>query len=271
MAHANTSKGTGTPARQPLADPALYAVVFFGGALGTAMRFGLSALNAADTSVVSARLGTFLANMAACFVYAALTTAMSQASWIRKRRRELASRGFGMGMCGGLSTLSALAIEELAAGRAQDAVGAAIYVTISFAGGLLMAWLGVHAAFALMRRRLAQSIRDQVTAAGVASGRRELASSSDSSMMMDGDDAGVRVDAHSDSSDSRDASDACVSDSSTRESHARMGLHAAGLDAPLDTSCEASPHIATRESHTDTGIAGLGHSDSGSPTEGRHA
>ena len=169
MAHINSGAGKGAPTRQPLADPVLYAVVFLGGALGTAMRFGLSVLNAADTSVVTARLGTFLANMVACFIYAALATAMSQASWIRKRYRELASRGFGMGMCGGLSTLSALAIEELAAGRAQHAIGAAVYVLVSFAGGLLMAWLGVHVAFASVRRRLARSVRDQVAAGGASS------------------------------------------------------------------------------------------------------
>ena len=164
------NSGAGASTRQPLADPALYAVVFCGGCLGTAMRFALSALNAADVGVVSARLGTFLANMVACFIYAALTTAMSQASWIRRRNRELASRGFGMGMCGGLSTLSALAIEELAAGRAQDVIGAAVYVTISFSGGLLMAWLGVHAAFALVRRRLADAVREQVAAGSDDSG-----------------------------------------------------------------------------------------------------
>lgn len=176
-----TSKNT-APARPPLADPVLYAVVFCGGCLGTGMRFGLSVLNAPDTGIVSARLGTFLANMAACFIYAALTMAMSQASWIRRRNRELASRGFGMGMCGGLSTLSALAIEELAAGHAQDVIGAAIYVIVSFSGGLLMAWLGVHAALRLVRRRLGAAVRDQVAVGGASAPSR-------SSHRLDADDS----------------------------------------------------------------------------------
>ena len=116
----------------------IYLVVFVGGCVGTGMRYGLSQLiPAAESGAIAAsfHLATFVANMAACFIYAALTTYMSQASWIRKRIRQLTSRGVGMGMCGGFSTLSAMVIEELTSLRQGYVIGFAIYMLVSFAGG----------------------------------------------------------------------------------------------------------------------------------------
>ena len=73
----------------PLADGMLYLVVFLGGCLGTAMRYGMSLLfprPAAEQGVLSAfHIATFCSNMLACFIFAMLTEYMSQASWIRKR------------------------------------------------------------------------------------------------------------------------------------------------------------------------------------------
>ena len=86
----------------PLADGMLYLVVFVGGFFGTAIRYGLSLLlpnPAAPSGLLhSFHTATFIANMLACFIFAALSTYMSQAAWIRKRIRQLVSRGVGMGM-----------------------------------------------------------------------------------------------------------------------------------------------------------------------------
>ncbi|WP_368087496.1 CrcB family protein, partial [Bifidobacterium bifidum] len=85
----------------PLADGMLYLVVFVGGFFGTAIRYGLSLLlpnPAAPSGLLhSFHTATFIANMLACFIFAALSTYMSQAAWIRKRIRQLVSRGVGMG------------------------------------------------------------------------------------------------------------------------------------------------------------------------------
>ncbi|MBT1174260.1 CrcB family protein [Bifidobacterium sp. LC6] len=141
----------------PLADGMVYLVVFLGGTLGTAMRYGLSFLVPATAQPLgfwhSFHLPTFIANMFACFIFACLTSYLSQAAWIRKRTRQLASRGFGMGMCGGFSTLSALAIEELTSLQISHTLGAVFYLLFSFAGGLLVAAIGAKLGLVLTARK----------------------------------------------------------------------------------------------------------------------
>ena len=149
------------PRFNPLADVMIYVVVFVGGCIGTGMRYGLSQLiPAAESGAIAAsfHLATFVANMAACFIYAALTAYMSQASWIRKRVRQLTSRGVGMGMCGGFSTLSAMVIEELASLRQGYVIGFAIYMLVSFAGGLAVAWYGTRLGLAACAKRQAKLV-----------------------------------------------------------------------------------------------------------------
>lgn len=62
----------------------LYLVVFVGGFFGTAIRYGLSLLlpnPAAPSGLLhSFHTATFIANMLACFIFAALSTYMSQAA-----------------------------------------------------------------------------------------------------------------------------------------------------------------------------------------------
>ena len=149
------------PRFNPLADVMIYVVVFVGGCVGTGMRYGLSQLiPAAESGAIAAsfHLATFVANMAACFVYAALTTYVSQASWIRKRIRQLTSRGVGMGMCGGFSTLSAMVIEELTSLQQERIVGFLIYTLTSFAAGLLVSWFGVRLGLVASAKRQAKLV-----------------------------------------------------------------------------------------------------------------
>lgn len=88
-------------------------VVFCGGAIGTAIRYAFAQIPAAG----SFHTGTFVANMLACFCYAGLTAYLAGASRFGARSKELASRGLGMGVCGGLSTMSTLALEGFTAIR----------------------------------------------------------------------------------------------------------------------------------------------------------
>ncbi|MBM6699241.1 CrcB family protein [Bifidobacterium pullorum subsp. saeculare] len=145
--------GATTSARPPrAASPVslrLAMVVFLGGAVGTGLRYLLSALPQAG----AVHVGTLAANLAACLAYAALTSYLSQASWIPRRRKEPISRGMGMGLCGGLSTMSTLALEEFDALHAGDLLGGAGYCLVTFAGGLLAAWAGVRLGLVLSRRR----------------------------------------------------------------------------------------------------------------------
>ena len=148
----------------PLADGMIYLVVFVGGCIGTGMRYGLGLLMpatlGADDFGSAFHLPTFTANMVACFIFALLTSYVSQASWIRKRARQLTSRGVGMGMCGGFSTLSALAIEELASLHDGRYAGFAAYLLASFAGGLVVSWIGAVLGLKASARRSAKAVAE---------------------------------------------------------------------------------------------------------------
>ena len=155
----------------PLADGMLYLVVFLGGCLGTAMRYGMTQLFprplASQGALSAFHTATFCSNMIACLIFAAFTEYVSQASWIRKRTRQLTSRGVGMGMCGGFSTLSAMVIEELSAIREGQIAGFICYTLASFVCGLFAAALGVRLASALalrhMSRHMSHHASDQMS------------------------------------------------------------------------------------------------------------
>lgn len=130
----------------PLANGMIYLVVFLGGCVGTALRYGLWLVlpyPGSDSPLWMAfHPATFIANMIACFVFALLTSYMSQAIWIRKHVRQLASRGIGMGMCGGFSTLSAMMVEDITALHNSGYLSFIVYTVITFLVGIVVAWFG---------------------------------------------------------------------------------------------------------------------------------
>ena len=94
----------------PLADGLMYLVVFVGGFVGVGFR------RATDLLLPSVNgspfvVGTFVSNMLACFLFAMLTEYMATASWLRRRVRQVVSRGVGLGLLGGLSTMSGVMLE----------------------------------------------------------------------------------------------------------------------------------------------------------------
>lgn len=148
----------------PLADGMIYLVVFVGGCVGTGMRYGLGLAMPgafAESGFWSAfHPATFTANMLACFIFALLTSYVSQATWIRKRTRQLTSRGVGMGMCGGFSTLSAMAVEGLLALQDGHYMGFAFYWAASFVGGLVVSWIGAVLGLRMSSRRAARAVAE---------------------------------------------------------------------------------------------------------------
>ena len=150
----------------PLADGLLYLVVFVGGFVGAAMRFGLALAfpsPLARRGVLSAfHVATFGANMLACLLLALVTICVSQASWLTRRVKQLISKGVGLGLCGGCSTLSTLCVEELTSLRDGEIGGTVLYVLLTFVCGVLCSMLGVKLGLLLTARRKSQVLHEAV-------------------------------------------------------------------------------------------------------------
>ncbi|TCD54415.1 CrcB family protein [Alloscardovia theropitheci] len=126
----------------PLTDIWIYIVVFLGGSCGTATRYVLGRTLNILPQPLSIHWGTLTANLIACFVYALLSALLAQtlsavnSTSRAKRAGELTSRALGMGFCGGLSTMSTLAL-EITAGQYGW-----VYAIISLLSGVFFALLG---------------------------------------------------------------------------------------------------------------------------------
>lgn len=141
----------------PLADGLMYLVVFVGGFVGVGCRRGLDMLlpSVNGTPFV---VGTFVSNMLACFLFAMLTEYMATASWLRRRVRQAASRGVGLGFLGGLSTMSGVMLETMEGLREHHVSSAFGYLAGSFVGGIVAALAGV----AVMQFALARGARKRL-------------------------------------------------------------------------------------------------------------
>lgn len=150
----------------PLADWIMYLLVFIGGVVGTALRYGLNALfpgssiNDGVSSPLS--LATFVVNTLACLGYGTLTGYLSQASWLCKRTCQLAGGAAGMGFWAAFSTMSTLLLEcfmLLRGGHVWQFVG---YLTVSFIAGIMAVVAGTHIAATLTRKRQAAMVAKAV-------------------------------------------------------------------------------------------------------------
>lgn len=152
----------------PLADGLMYLVVFVGGFVGVGFR------RATDLLLPSVNgspfvVGTFVSNMLACFLFAMLTEYMATASWLRRRVRQVVSRGVGLGLFGGLSTMSGVMLETMEGMREQRFGSALGYLAGSFAGGLIAAAVGVALMQALLARGTRKRVRNAIADASTAS------------------------------------------------------------------------------------------------------
>ena len=150
----------------PLADGLMYVVVFVGGFVGVGCRHALDMLlpSVSGTPFV---VGTFVSNMVACFLFAMLTEFMATASWLRRRVRQVVSRGVGLGLLGGLSTMSGVMLETMEGLHERHIASALGYLTGNFAGGLLTAAAGVVLMQALLSRSTRKRVRGAFSAVSV--------------------------------------------------------------------------------------------------------
>ena len=171
----------------PLADGLMYVVVFVGGFVGVGCRHALDMLlpSVSGTPFV---VGTFVSNMVACFLFAMLTEFMATASWLRRRVRQVVSRGVGLGLLGGLSTMSGVMLETMEGLHERHIASALGYLAGNFAGGLLTAAAGV----VLMQALLSRSTRKRVRGAFSAVSVSDSAESNTTRVWADADTRGVR-------------------------------------------------------------------------------
>lgn len=150
----------------PLADGLMYVVVFVGGFVGVGCRHALDMLlpSVSGTPFV---VGTFVSNMVACFLFAMLTEFMATASWLRRRVRQVVSRGVGLGLLGGLSTMSGVMLETMEGLHKRHIASALGYLAGNFAGGLLTAAAGVVLMQALLSRSTRKRVRGAFSAVSV--------------------------------------------------------------------------------------------------------
>lgn len=150
----------------PLADGLMYVVVFVGGFVGVGCRHALDMLlpSVSGTPFV---VGTFVSNMVACFLFAMLTEFMATASWLRRRVRQVVSRGVGLGLLGGLSTMSGVMLEAMEGLHERYIASALGYLAGNFAGGLLTAAAGVVLMQALLSRSTRKRVRGAFSAVSV--------------------------------------------------------------------------------------------------------
>lgn len=137
--HRGTRRGnrqylTGANSTNPLTDVWIYSGVFLGGSCGSAARFALSRSLNGQPRILGIHWGTFSANLLATFLYAFIAALLVLIS--SSRGKELTSRALGMGFCGGLSTMSTLALEIVGSSFGW------LYAIISVMSGLLCAVLG---------------------------------------------------------------------------------------------------------------------------------
>ena len=112
--------------------------VMIGGAVGSALRYGLSVLmNPSAPSGVP--WGTLTANIVGCLLIGWLATALSDAS-------EPVRIGIIVGLLGGFTTFSSFGLESLRLLQSGQMAAVVTYVVLSNAGGLCAAWIGYRAA-----------------------------------------------------------------------------------------------------------------------------
>ncbi|KFI68112.1 fluoride efflux transporter FluC [Bifidobacterium magnum] len=152
------------PKFNPMADWANYVVVFLGGFIGTAFRFllcpGVAGLPDTAGTWSAFHLDSLLVNVIASFVFSGVVTFCAQAIWIRKRVRQLASRGIGMGICGGMSTMTAVMLEDLLSWDRQNYGGLIVYTLVTLAVCLFVAWFGAWSVIKLTANRAARAMME---------------------------------------------------------------------------------------------------------------
>ncbi|MEH3155885.1 MAG: fluoride efflux transporter CrcB [Gordonia paraffinivorans] len=129
--------------------PGSLALVFLGGVVGTAARYGLE--EAFPHRGTNWPTGTFVANLLGAFALGLLLEALVRRGDDTGRRRSVRLL-LGVGFCGAFTTYSTLALEISLFVRDGAAGTAVLYAAVSVIAGLVAVWLGIVLASTVVRR-----------------------------------------------------------------------------------------------------------------------
>ena len=141
-ASARSTTHAGAPHTRVI-DPWLLVIVCIGGTVGSAGRYALSTIPATGPGGAF-HVGTLAANLIACLFYSGIASFLAASVWINAKHKPYWNRAWCMGVCGGLSTMSALMLETFASWLHANAAWGMVYLLVTFIGVLLMASLGAR-------------------------------------------------------------------------------------------------------------------------------
>lgn len=113
-------------------------VVFIGGGLGSALRFLISKWIPQNTD--SFPYPTLVANMVGCLLIGIILGIATRSGWLDKPVILFLTVGF----CGGLTTFSSFAIENIDLANQQLFLQSVLYITLSLVLGLLLTFSGIY-------------------------------------------------------------------------------------------------------------------------------
>lgn len=112
--------------------------VGLGGAAGSVLRYLVSVITA-KYYAASFPLATFIVNIAGCFLAGLIFGLIAQETTESQNLKLLLITGF----CGGFTTFSAFAMENVKLINVGNTTVAVFYLIASISAGLFAAWLGV--------------------------------------------------------------------------------------------------------------------------------
>ena len=111
--------------------------VFLGGGAGSLLRFAFAKyLNPVFNNFF---LGTFMANVAACFILGTLTGMA-----LKSQQEEFVKYFLIIGLCGGFSTFSTFAMEFVKVNNSGMVFNSMMYVLVSLIFGILSVVFGIQ-------------------------------------------------------------------------------------------------------------------------------
>lgn len=114
-----------------------YLLVAAGGALGSVLRYGMARM-LPRLQPGTFPWATFCINLLGCLLIGLLAGKLDKSAWLQSTGWALLATGF----CGGFTTFSTFALENIQLLREQDLALAILYTTLSLTGGLLLCVIG---------------------------------------------------------------------------------------------------------------------------------